>query len=312
MGSRSDSAIDAKHEAEEAFNHCSNWGRWGYDDELGTPNFITQDKRCNAAKLVRSGRVYALGKNIILQGERTRQMGVMHRMTIADSPIPSAQDIVALGVHGDQITHVDALGHCFLGGMAYNGRTKELIHKSTGLQACSISALGEGVFTRGVLLDVAKTIEARQAIQSEQENESNHPAARNDVVTGPDLEQSQLYSGVHVTTGDAVIVYSGFNRTTNATNPGLDISAVKWLKDHEVSAYGGDCIEHMPSGVPGLPMPLHQLGLVAMGLCIIDAIDTAMLNIACKKEQRNEFLFIVAPIRLSGGTGSPVNPLAVF
>ena len=72
------------------------------------------------------------------------------------------------------------------------------------------------------------------------------------------------------------------------------------------------CIERMPSGYSGLPMPLHQVGMVAMGLWILDNPDIEALYLACAAERRSAFALVVAPLRLPGGTASAVNPLALF
>ena len=93
---------------------------------------------------------------------------------------------------------------------------------------------------------------------------------------------------------------------------GLLADAVAWLHARDVALYAGDCIERLPSGYPRLPMPLHQIGLVAMGLCILDAPDVEALAAACATRARHEFVLLVAPLRIPGGTASPVNPLAIF
>lgn len=286
-------------EAEAALRYCSNWGRWGDGDELGTLNLVTEAKRREAARLVRSGRVYPLGKEVVLGGETGSQPGVFHRMTLGDGPAPSAQDIVAFGAHGYLVTHVDALGHGYLDGMAYNGRRQEEVVSVEGLRSCSIAAAAAGAFTRGVLLDVASSMGLKALPEGF-------------VIGAEHLERAEATGGAEVGAGDAVLVRSGVEARGEQGQPGLGIGAVRWLKERDVALYGGDCIECMPSGVPGLPMPLHQLGLVAMGLCLVDVVDVEALRGACEGEGRRDFLLVVAPLRLRGGTGSPANPLAVF
>lgn len=287
------------NQAEEAFGHCSNWGRWGPGDEVGTLNFITEAKRREAAGLVRSGRIYPLGKEIVLGGEAASQRGVFHRMTLGDGPAPSAQDVVALGVHGHQITHVDALGHVYMEGRAYNARRQDAVVSAAGLRSCSVAAAAGGVFTRGVLLDLPQSM-GLQALPD------------GFVIGAEHLEYAETAGGAQVGEGDAVLVRSGSAPRGGEGQAGLGLEAVRWLHDRRVALYGGDCIERMPSGVEGLPMPLHQLGLVAMGLCLVDVVDVEVLREACESEGGREFLLVVAPLQLRGGTGSPVNPLAVF
>jgi kynurenine formamidase len=124
---------------------------------------------------------------------------------------------------------------------------------------------------------------------------------------------------VRVESGDAVVIRSGIDRREALNGPaavepreGLLPDSVLWLHEREVAVFSGDCIERLPSGYPRVPLPLHQVGLVAMGLMILDATDVETLRDLCREEGRNDFLFVAAPLRLPGGSGSPVNPLVVF
>jgi kynurenine formamidase len=119
--------------------------------------------------------------------------------------------------------------------------------------------------------------------------------------------------------GDAVFVHIGLERREadqGTENPGmragLDGDCLPWLHDREVAVYSGDCVERIPYPSKAVPLPLHQVGLVAMGLVLLDCPRLADLVVACSDTGRNEFLLTVAPLRLPGATGSPVNPLCVF
>jgi kynurenine formamidase len=218
----------------------------------------------------------------------------------------SAQDALLVVPHGFEVTHMDALAHTYHDRRVYNGRRAADVVTTAGIRFASISAARDGVFTRGVLLDV--------------------PAARGVMMLEPgegisaaDLEAAERAAGTRVETGDAVVVRSGLDtrlRTTAdaAVEPreGLLPDGVAWLHEREVAVFSGDCIERLPSGYPRAPMPLHQVGLVAMGLMILDSTDVDALAAACTEEARHDFLFVAAPLRLPGGSGSPVNPLAVF
>ena len=93
---------------------------------------------------------------------------------------------------------------------------------------------------------------------------------------------------------------------------GLDLSAVAWLHDHRVAVYSGDCIERLPETGTAVPMPLHQIGIARMGLVLLDCPAMTALVRACEDLGRTEFLLTAAPLLIRGGSGSPVNPLAVF
>jgi hypothetical protein len=85
-----------------------------------------------------------------------------------------------------------------------------------------------------------------------------------------------------------------------------------WLFDREVAAYAGDCIEQLPQPYDRVGGPLHQIGLAAMGLSILDAVEVEPLVAVCRELGRYEFLVVYAPLRIPGGTGSAVNPLCLF
>ena len=68
----------------------------------------------------------------------------------------------------------------------------------------------------------------------------------------------------------------------------------------------------MPSGVEGLINPLHELVLVGLGMPLLDNLDLDELAKFAQKTNKWEFLFVGAPLRVRGGTGSPMNPIAVF
>jgi hypothetical protein len=145
--------------------------------------------------------------------------------------------------------------------------------------------------------------------------------AAGDGIDVADLEACERRAGVTVGAGDAIFVRSGHGLRAAAEGGDHDEAAphegvlpevVAWLRDRDVAVYSGDCIERRPSGYARVTMPLHQVGLVVMGLCILDCPDVEALAAACREEGRSDFALIVAPLRIPGGTGSAVNPLALF
>ena len=168
----------------------------------------------------------------------------------------------------------------------------------------SIEAMAEGVVTRGVFLDVASALGV----------DNLDPTA----AIGPaELEAAEEYWEVEAGLGDAVLVRSGRMVHEAQADPpapyqraGLDIEAIRWLHEREVAVYGGDCIERMPSPYPGLELPLHSLGLAAMGLALLDWPDTEALRSACLAEGRGEFVLMIAPLRLREGRARRSIPCA--
>ncbi|MFJ9821078.1 cyclase family protein [Streptomyces sp. NPDC101151] len=288
------------------FERCSNRGRWGADDELGTLNYITEDKRRRAAALVRTGRSVSLARDLSTVQSPVNPQPVLHLMTHdPHRPATAALDYLGLHVHG-LATHIDAVAHIHWEGACYNGRDIEEILTPQGLAFGSVHAQRGGIFTRGVLLDIAQAREVEWL-------------ARGDVVTTADLDRAQARQDVRVESGDAVLVRVGLQAREAVEGPqkladraGLDVGCVTWLHHHEAALYGGDCIEALPSPHPRLPLPLHQIGLAAMGLTLLDWPLVEQLSQICRELGTWEFLIVIAPLPLPGGTGSPVNPLCLF
>lgn len=288
------------------FERVSNIGRWGLEDERGTLNLITAEKRRAALALPRSGRVVPLGRPLATLGSAQRPPSAVHAMTSLGPHEISAQDLLVLSPHGFEMTHLDAVGHSFYGGRVWNGRLVAEIYASDGLRFGGVTAAEEGIVTRGVLLDVA----AGRGVDH---------LERGDGVTADDLERAEAIASARVEPGDAVFVRTGLARRVQRggidapdLREGVLPDVIAWLRDRDVAVYSGDCIERLPSGYPHIPFPLHQIGMVAMGLAFLDNPDVEILADACRVERRNDFLLVVAPLRLQGGTASAVNPLAIF
>jgi kynurenine formamidase len=293
-------------ELTELFARCSNRGRWGADDELGTLNYITNEKRRAAAALVRTGRTVSIGRDMSTVPDRVNTDPVRHRMLYDQDPPVSALDSIELSTHGFALTHLDAISHVFWHGHAYNGKRAAEVLSQAGLRSGSVYAQRDGIITRGVLLDVA----AARGVPY---------LAPQETVTAEDLTAAEEYAGVRVESGDAVFVHIGLERREAeqgtedpAARAGLDGGCLPWLHGREVAVYSGDCVERIPYPSEAVPLPLHQIGLVAMGLVLLDCPRLAELVATCSDTGRHEFLLTVSPLRLRGATGSPVNPLCVF
>jgi kynurenine formamidase len=218
----------------------------------------------------------------------------------------STSDSIIVQVHGHSTTHLDALGHMFWEGTGYNGRLQTDVVSSTGLRALDIDVMKDGIFTRGVFLDVARAAGVDYLQPTE-------------TVTGELLERAVTLAGVQIAAGDAVFVHTGLERRVlvegpedPATRCGLDLSSVLWLHQNDISVYAGDCIEKLPASNGRVKLPLHQIGLASMGLVILDCPSLTDLADVCDELARSSFLLVVAPLRIPGATGSPANPIAVF
>jgi kynurenine formamidase len=289
------------------FQRLSNKGRWGNDDEAGTLNLITPEKRIQAAGLVRSGTVLSLGQDLSTVASPLNPDPIVHRMLYLEHDDPhGCIDSVEIVPHGFAVTHMDAIGHVYFHGESYNGRRAAEMVTIRGIESGSIHALRDGIVTRGVLLDVAR---ARGVSWLE----------AGDGVTLDDLQRAEAMSGVTVSAGDAIFVRVGTAAriaTQGDGDPsvraGLTAACLPWIHEREIAVYSGDCIEQQPSPYPNVPLPLHMIGLAAMGLVFVDNPSIEDLGAHALETGRYEFLFTCAPLRIPGATGSAVNPLAVF
>jgi kynurenine formamidase len=265
----------------ELFRRCSNRGRWGDDDERGTLNLIGPAKVVEAARLVQTGHVVSIARPLLPGPGALGTSPVTHRMLL-DGPHPSAAlDHLGITPHDPEVTHLDAVTHVFWEGHAYNGRSIDGVLSARGLAFGSIHAARNGVHTRGVLLDVVQQI--------------------------------------RVGSGDALLLHVGRElreaadpRASPIVRAGLHASALEWLHERGIAVFGGDCTERMPYPSERFSSPLHHIGLVSMGLCLLDATVVGGLFTTCRELDRWEFLLSCVPLDVPGATGSPVNPVCVF
>ena len=223
-------------------------------------------------------------------------------------PHRSAVEYIGLAFHGMTVTHLDAPAHVSWDGAIYNGRpAAAAVRFDTGATAGAVTAAARGITSRGVLLDVP-------ALHGVPRLAPGHR------VSPAELDACLGRQGVAIRPGDAVLLRTG---GPGAADPGaLDegkagwgFDCLPWLHGHDVALIGCDGInDAVPSGGGGhgFDLPIHLVGLVAMGLWLLDNCDFAELAATCAELGHWEFLFAVLPLRLRGGTGSPVNPVALF
>ena len=295
-----------KADIEKMMTELSNWGRWGKDDQLGTINLITPAKRRAAAALVKEGFSVSLARTTDTQKAVDNPAPVIYKM----SPPAGEQfhmDEISIFYHGFAHTHIDALSHVFNAGKMYNGFPASSV-TGAGSGTLAITALKNGLFSRGVLVDLPQL--------------KNVPYLDDTAAIYPeDLDAWEKKTGVRVESGDIVFVRTGrwARRAergpwdTSVRLPGLHASCARWLKQRNVAALGGDTSSDVqPSGIAGVDYPVHQLLMVAMGMPMMDQCDLEALSKAAAARKRWTFLITAAPIAIAGGTGSPLNPIATF
>lgn len=307
------SKLPAADEVLGYFDKLSNWGRWGPDDQLGTLNLITPQVRVAAAACVRDGIAVSLARDLdpAQPDPLTRGTVLQRYMMIGGhgTGLSGVREYVGIVAHGSN-THLDALSHMSFNGKYYNGIPKDAVSSREGATKLSIHLAREGVITRGVLLDVA-ALKGKEWLDP---GEGAFPE---------DLEGAEARQRVRVREGDALLLYTGnFRRIErqglhpDRHNPGFTTACLPWFHERGVAVIGSDNINDVtPPGydAPGLERyPVHAVGLVAMGLWLIDNMILDELADRCARLRRWEFMFMMLPWRLVGATSSPVNPVALF
>jgi len=302
--------LPTQAQVDEWLLNLSNWGRWGKDDQKGAVNLITPEKRVEAARLVRSGRIVSLARPLATAPAPENRQPVEHRLKyFYIGHFGVAVDYIGIHFHGIANTHLDALSHCWGAKGLFNARDPEKELDSKGARWGGVEAWGDGIVTRGVLLDIPK-------LRGKPFVEHAEP------VHGWDLEAALHAQRVELQPGDAVCVYSGREAwaakhgqgwgaaAPQGDVPGLHASCLKFFRDHDVAVLVWDMMDMMPSGY-SLPVPVHG-AIFAYGMAFVDNALLEPLAAACAQEGRYEFNFSVAPLKLIGGTGGPINPLAQF
>lgn len=285
------------------FKKVSNWGRWGKDDQLGTLNLITPEKRKQAASLVKAGQSVGLARVAITDKTADNPSPYEHTMNRGFT-----SDTLRVSFHGYAHSHMDSLCHMLYKGQTYNGYATAEVNTEKGCTKLSIQNMRNGYVTRGILMDIPR-------LKGVPYLELGTP------IFIEDLEAWEKKAGMKVSSGDALLIRTGrWARreklgawTIGANEAGLHASTVQWLKDRGVSLIGSDsALDVTPSLVDSQNLPVHVLVIAALGLNILDNQDLEPLSELAAKQNRWEFMLTVAPVPVAGGTGFPVNALATF
>jgi kynurenine formamidase len=295
------------------FDSVRSWGRWGRDDELGALNLLSGDRVAAAARLVRSGVVVSLSLPLCTTPAPDCPTPAEFRMTqendadVGLGAIGFAKDFVGADYHSDGHTHIDALCHVAYEDQLYNGVAAGTI-TADGAAAEGIELVKDGLVGRGVLLDIPRLRGVPWLEPGEH-------------VFREDLEAAAREQSVEIQEGDVLLVRTGHARRlaelgtwdTAESKAGLHPTAMSLLAECGAAALGCDGnSDTAPSTTEGVAFPIHVLALNAMGVLLLDYLQFEDLRLACESAARWEFLCVTAPLRVAGGTGSPVNPLAIL
>jgi len=305
-----------EEEFDQLFNDVSNWGRWGEADEIGTLNYLTPEMVKAAAALVRSGQTVSMSRPVNTLPAADNPNPATHLMVRTyDVPGPGSQprsvaDYLGSPIHGDANSHLDALCHVAYKGRLYNNRPLTTV-TSQGAEKMDVTAYARGIVGRGVLLDITRVRGTRWL----------EPG---DAVTTEDLLAAEHAQGVRLGEGDLFVFRVGHTLRRKELGPwdvgptgpgrsGLHPTAMRFLHERKIAAFlpDGDG-ETFPGSVAGVAYPVHALQIGAMGLACGDSLELEELADMCQREGRWEFMVSMAPLRLPRGTGSLVNPIAIF
>ncbi len=289
-------------------DELSNWGRWGPDDEVGAFNLITPSRRAAAAALVTEGFTVSLASEAQNYPSADVPCPVEWSMTRATRSAASDQ-ISYPCIHGPGTTHLDAFAHIFFDGKMWNGYDVDgLVTMEDGAKKNSILAMKDGIVTRGVLYDIPRLKRVPYL----------EPGTR---ITVADLEAWEEMAGVAVGPGDAFFIRWGRWARQDALGPfdtgqeaaGLDNNVIRWLRERDVAVAGWETPGYAPQPEGDLPRTaLHNFALTILGIQLLDRADFQALAAAAAARNRWEFMVTIAPLPIPNGTGSPVNPIAMF
>lgn len=299
----------------------SNWGRWGADDRIGTLNFLTAERVATAAGLVKRGAIFDLGIEIGKPGVQ-RAAGIrsnpVHLMNL--TPLDSldhmgglkdvfvADDYIMMPLQS--VTQWDGLGHVGYDGKLYNDIDAGSITTLHGSTELSIHHIAQrGIVGRGVLLDIASLIGVDRL-----------PAGAE--ITPDMLDTAASRQGVAILPGDILLVRTGWIRqllidrdveTYWKGEPGLTLACAEWLHRHQIAAVASDnwgVETRSPDGGTG-GLPVHSVLIRDMGMTLGEIFDLEALASDCRADGVWEFFFAAPPLKVVGGVGTPITPLAL-
>jgi kynurenine formamidase len=304
----------------------SNWGRWGDRDQIGTVNFITQEKVREGSACVRQGRIISLALPFDSNGPQRGGLGrfnPMHFMmrdggdTVTgavlefyggrDRHLRGTDDLVIMATQGG--TQWDGLAHIIHDNHLYNGYPAASV-SSRGARFNGIENWKDRIATRGVLLDIARW----------KQRDWLEPG---EAISIADLEACAESQGVKVTRGDIVLIRTGqiaqcrargdWGDYAGGSAPGLAFECARWLHDTEVAGFATDTwgTEVLPNETPDVFQPLHIICIPYMGMLVGEIFDLEELAASCVDDKQYDFFLVAAPLPITGAVGSPINPLAI-
>jgi kynurenine formamidase len=286
---------------------------WGPADRRGGLNYITPEQVLAAVAEVSLGRTVSLAAPIGTRVAPDNPDPAVHEMTspAGDQADPDglsfATDRLAMNIHGNADSHIDALCHVIYQARLYNDVPADIVG-ATGAMELSIQIARDGIVGRGVLLDIPR-------LRGIPWLEPGDHVTTGDLIAAADAQQ------VRVGQGDLLLVRVGHRQRQAELGPwdsararaGLHPAALEFVAERRVAVLGSDSNnDTFPSVAEGVDFPVHVLAVNAMGLHLLDWLQLDDLAGLCAEAGRWSFCCVIAPLRLVRGTGSPVNPIAIL
>ena len=282
--------------------------QWGAEDRRGSMNLMTPERARAAAELIETGEMVELGRTLDqdMPFFGTRRFDIHLKRTFMNPQANqrgSNEEVVVTEI-GQVGTQLDGFTHQTIGDEIYNCVKFAELASRNGFTAMGVDEMGT-IFTRGVLIDVAGQ-KGMEMLPDEYE------------ITVEDLEAAIEEQGLELREGDAVLIRTGWgalwkedNERYNASTPGIGVAAAEWLIERNPILLGSDNwpVEVAPSKtLPSANLPVHQIALVVNGVHLLENLDLSVLA----ERGASEFAFVLQPIKVRGGTGSAVAPVALF
>ncbi len=295
------------------YAEVSTWARWPARAEHGSLNHLTPDRLIAAARLVRDGVTVSLSRPLDTESRLDNPEPAEHRMTqmpaddIGSGTVRFAKDYIGIDFHNHGHSHIDAFSHVVFDNSLYGGIPDDPSPRRAPIRLDRPAPRRPGRPRRAARhTRAAGSRLARAGEQVRPDGTWRRPRPARAYGSGP---------------GDTLLVRTGHTRRLAELTPwdpedhkaGLHPTAVRFLAERQVTALGSDSnSDAVPSTTEGIAFPVHVLAVHAMGVYLMDYLDLERLATVCAAAGRWEFLFVVAPLRITGGTGSPVNPIAIF
>jgi kynurenine formamidase len=290
--------------------------KWGAKDEIGSGNLMKPEIALKAAKLIHTGEIFSLGFHLsselpLIPGRRFDLH--MKRSTATDPGTRGENEEIVITELGQVGTQLDAFAHQIYGGKYYNCITDHQMSFTTGDNLTGGGRLGfpylgvekiPDIMPRGVLIDVA-------ALKNVSMLSGGY------VITAEDLQQALAKEKVTLQPGDAVMIHTGWGKLYTVkdkdqymkSSPGIGIAAGEWLIRQNPMLVGTDtcCVEVRPYPGQKVNLPIHAMFLIVNGVYLVENLNLEQLAAA----QAYETAYIMEPLKIEGGTGSTIAPIAV-